>query len=231
MPEINLQDFFKYYKETPEQQEGVQLLQSSMPASLLKNDSAWVIQYRAQPEKPDVTNPLEVPYQSQNDNISGTGYRECFSSSCAMVAMFYGKIKNDDEYNKVRAQYGDSTDAQAQIRALRSLGLNAEFNTNGNADTLKDQIALGRPTPCGWLHKGPVSSPSGGGHYSVVCGFNDAEQFFYMNDPNGEANLSSGGYTNNLNGKMLHYSYKNWLPRWECDGPSTGWYMDIWPKK
>jgi hypothetical protein len=29
---------------------------------------------------------LKVPYEYQLDNKSGTGYRECFSSSCAMVA-------------------------------------------------------------------------------------------------------------------------------------------------
>ena len=40
---------------------------------------------------------LKVPYEAQNDNKSGTGYRECFSSSCAMIAKFYGKVKSDDE--------------------------------------------------------------------------------------------------------------------------------------
>ena len=35
-----------------------------------------------------------------------------------MVAMYYGKIKNDDEYNLVRAKYGDSTDAAAQVQAF-----------------------------------------------------------------------------------------------------------------
>jgi hypothetical protein len=35
---------------------------------------------------------LKVPYEYQNDNRSGTGWRECMSSSCAMIARFYGKI-------------------------------------------------------------------------------------------------------------------------------------------
>ena len=46
MPEINLQDFFQYYKGTVEQKEAVQMLQSAMPESLLKNQSAWVVKYR-----------------------------------------------------------------------------------------------------------------------------------------------------------------------------------------
>ena len=52
MPEINLIDFFTFFKGTPEQKEAVQLLQSSMPATLLRNQSAWVKQFREQPEPP-----------------------------------------------------------------------------------------------------------------------------------------------------------------------------------
>ena len=37
MPQINLVDFFKFYENEPHQAEGVQLLQQSMPDSLLKN--------------------------------------------------------------------------------------------------------------------------------------------------------------------------------------------------
>tara|TARA_R110002012_G_scaffold212231_2_gene383245 strand:- start:800 stop:1537 length:738 start_codon:yes stop_codon:yes gene_type:complete len=52
MPEINLNDFFKYYSDTVEQKEAIQLLQSSMPETLLKNSSAWVLKYRETPEVP-----------------------------------------------------------------------------------------------------------------------------------------------------------------------------------
>ena len=68
---------------------------------------------------------LNVPYEYQLDNQSGTGYRECFSSTCAMIARYYGKVKNDDEYNKIRAKYGDTTSKDAQLAALRSMGLTA----------------------------------------------------------------------------------------------------------
>jgi len=159
------------------------------------------------------------------DNASGTGYRECFSSSCAMVAMYYGKIENDDAYNLVRQKYGDSTDAQAQLRALRSLGLEANFITNGSTSDLKAAIDAGRPVPVGWLHHGHVTAPSGGGHYSVVCGYTDS--VWIVNDPNGEANLATGGYTNNLQGAMLKYSMNNFNPRWIVEGEGSGWYMDI----
>ena len=53
MPEINLQDFFKYFSGTAEQKEGIALLQQSMPDSLLRDASAWVRKYREQPSEPE----------------------------------------------------------------------------------------------------------------------------------------------------------------------------------
>jgi predicted chitinase len=53
MPEINLIDFFQYFKGTAEQKEAIQLLQSSMPATLLRDKSAWVEQFRKKPPEPE----------------------------------------------------------------------------------------------------------------------------------------------------------------------------------
>lgn len=170
---------------------------------------------------------LNVPYEYQLDNKSGKGYRECFSSTCAMVAEYYGKIKGDDEYNQIRSRYGDTTDKNAQIAALKYLGLNVRFITNGNAALLENEINAGRPVPVGWLHKGTVSYPSGGGHWSCCIGF--TPESFVFNDPNGEADMLNGGYVNNSysSGKNVKYSRKNWLRRWECDGKNTGWALLI----
>jgi len=166
---------------------------------------------------------LSVPYEYQLDNQSGTGYRECFSSTCAMIARYYGKVKNDDEYNKIRAKYGDTTNKDAQLAALRSLGLIARFVTNGNAALLENEIRNGRPVAVGWLHKGSVSYPTGGGHWTCCIGF--TPDSFVFNDPNGEANMVNGGYVSNSikAGAGVKYSRKNWLRRWECDGKNTGW--------
>ena len=164
---------------------------------------------------------LRVAYEAQNDNASGTGYRECFSSSAAMVARFYGKVNNDNEYNKIRSIYGDTTNVQAQIKALQSLNLQARFVTNCNAARLEAELNAGRPVMTGWLHKGPISSPSGGGHWTVVIGYTKSS--FIHNDPNGEADMINGGYVNHVNGMEIKYSKRNWLRRWEVDGPNTGW--------
>jgi GH24 family phage-related lysozyme (muramidase) len=166
---------------------------------------------------------LRVPYEAQNDNRSGTGYRECFSSSAAMVARFYGKITSDDAYNKIRARFGDTTDAQAQIKALHSLGLAARLQTNCNPAVIETELEAGRPVMVGWLHKGPVGAPTGGGHWSVIIGSTSGA--YIHNDPNGEADMVNGGYVNHSKGAGIAYSRKNWLRRWEVDGPGTGWAM------
>lgn len=168
---------------------------------------------------------LSVPWQSQLDNKSGTGYRECFSSSCAMVAMYHGAIGSDDEYNDLRSRFGDTTSAQAQLRALRALGLQADFRTDGKPSDLEVLLDRSLPVAVGWLHKGHVSRPSGGGHWSVVRGYSDAH--WIHNDPNGEALLVSGGYRAGISsGRGVRYSRQNWDPRWRPGGEG-GWFLVV----
>ncbi len=229
LTEQGFANFFKYYAEEDQQKAATEILFQALLESdpkLLEETHPWIVKYREEPPAPEYQNPIDCPYQSQLDNASGEGYRECFSSSCAMVAMYYGKIKDDDAYCAIRSQYGDSTDAQAQLRTLRALGLKANFITNGTYDDLKKQIQKGRPTPVGWLHKGSSSNPTGGGHYSVILG--NTDDSWILHDPYGEANVSAGGYCNHTKGKFIEYSYKNWNPRWAVEGDGSGWFVDIY---
>jgi len=171
---------------------------------------------------------LRVPYEYQLGADDGPqGYRQCFSSSCAMVARFYGKIDGDYAYNRIRSRFGDSTNPQAQRAALRSLGLEAEFEMDGTVDTLIEEISNGYPVAVGWLHTGPSSAPTGSGHWSVVRGFTPTH--FIFNDPYGEADLVNGGYVSHKGGAGVAYSRKHWLPRWLVDGPDSGWWMRVRP--
>jgi hypothetical protein len=216
-------NFFRYFKGESQQLDGVELLRKALAEinpSLLSSDAEWVKKYRERPIGGG--NPLTIPYQSQNDNASGAGYRECFSSSCAMLAMFWDRVPNDDAYNEVRAKYGDSTSSEAQLLALRSLGLKADFHTSGTAADLEHEILQGRPVAVGWLHHGTPQAPSGGGHWSVVIGF--TPNHFFLNDPNGEADLVNGGYVSHQGGAGVAYTRQNWLPRW-MPGGSGGWYL------
>ena len=236
MSKISLPDFFRYYQHgNPQQMEAVALLESQLPVSLLQDDSSWVKLYREQPEAPVseavLANPLSVPYDCQLDNPSGDGWRECFSSSCAMAAMYWGVIKTPNEYHAIRPKFGDSTDASAQIRTLQSLGLEARFVQVGSVEKLKAQIDRGRPAPVGFLHHGSSSAPSGGGHYILAIGYHEDANGggLIAHDPYGELDVVNGGYpkTGGTYGKEIKYSWKNWAPRWSVANDSDGWGLDI----
>lgn len=168
---------------------------------------------------------LNVDYDTQHNNPSGLGYRECFSSTCAMMAKYHGVINTFNEYHAARPRFGDTTDSLAQIATLKYFGLKPHFVTTATAADLKEEIEVGKPVGVGWLHSGGVNNPYGGGHWSTVIGFDQSG--FFVNDPNGEALLVSGGYSPSMDGSGLHYSYKNFLPRWEVEGRGSGWAMFV----
>jgi hypothetical protein len=180
---------------------------------------------------------LAVPYLSQNDSSTGQGGRMCFSSTCAMAAAFLkpgclkGQGQLDDQYLALVQRYGDTTDASAQVAALKRLGIQATFRTDGRIDHLIEQLQRGIPCPVGWLHKGSVASPTGGGHWSLVIGWDPANRQLLMHDPNGEADLVNGGYVSTAigSGQSLRYSESNWGRRWQVEGTGTGWWIEISP--
>ena len=139
-----------------------------------------------------------------------------------MLARYWGKVPGDDVYNRIRQRYGDSTSAAAQVRALRELGLKSHFWTNGRRADIENEIKGGRPVGVGWLHRGGVRRPTGG-HWSVIVGLDGSH--FWMHDPGGEPLLMSGGHIPGSNGAMRRCSWLNFLPRWEVEGPRTGWYL------
>jgi len=178
---------------------------------------------------------LPVPYLCQRDSATGQGLRMCFSSTCAMAAAYLkpgclaGAGQPDDRYLALVQRHGDSTDAQAQIQTLRSLGIQAELRTDGCIAQLIAQLKLGYPVPVGWLHHGPVSAPSGGGHWSLVVGWDPTSRSLLMHDPNGEADLVGGGYISTAvgSGKAQRYSGRNWGRRWMVEGVGSGWWLEL----
>lgn len=237
---ITLAQLFRYWRALPHQSAAITQLERDLLVNgyetAMRRDREWFHVWSTDGKQDDpepapaparpTSALLTVPYFSQNDN-GPTGFRECFSSSCAMVAAFHGKVRSDDEYNRIRAPLGDTTSAQAQVAALRKLGLDARLVTNAAPGLLETELRAGRPVAVGWLHRGGINAPSGGGHWSVVIGF-DPDDWIH-HDPNGEADMVRGGYVNHSGGREVHYSRKNWNRRWEADGPSTGWAMLIKP--
>ena len=178
---------------------------------------------------------LPVPYLCQRDSVTAQGLRMCFSSTCAMAAAYLkpgclaGAGQLDDHYLALLQRHGDTTDAAAQIQTLRSLGIEAELRTDGRIEQLIAQLRLGIPVPVGWLHKGPVAAPSGGGHWSLVIGWDPTRRAVLMHDPNGEADLFGGGYVTTAigSGRNRWYSEKNWGRRWMVEGLGSGWWLEL----
>lgn len=183
----------------------------------------WKAAVASKPPQP--TNPLKVPYYSQRDSGTAHAHRMCFSSSCAMLleTLKPGTLagpNGDDVYLGRVFRYGDTTDSQAQIKALASFGIKAKFCTTGNLAMVQKQIKAGIPVPIGFLHKGSVSNPVGGGHWLTVTGF--TRDALIINDPYGDLDLVSGVYLS-AKGSQLSYSLKNFLPRWMVEGTNSGW--------
>jgi hypothetical protein len=171
-------------------------------------------------------NPLQVPWYAQMDSADrAQAARMCFSSSCAMLLQYLkpGTLKGangDDQYLKRVQQYGDTTDPTAQIRALSSFGIRAKFTKVAGFADLEQQINRGVPVPCGFLHRGPVSAPSGGGHWLIVVGYD--RDHLIVHDPFGEADLVNGTTLGGV-ARFARYSRRNFGPRWMVEGANTGW--------
>ena len=164
-----------------------------------------------------MTTPIKVPYYNQLLMDDGQGWRDCFSATCAMLAAWKGKVSNENQYNHVRQKHGDSTVAGSQIAALTELGLKAHYSTNGTKAKLIDMISHGIPVGTGILHHGMASSPSGGGHWMLIAGVDD--NCVIALDPYGELNVVNGTWARQgSGGDHVHYSWKNWLTRWEVAG-------------
>jgi hypothetical protein len=168
---------------------------------------------------------LPITYQSQHDNQSRRGIRECFSTTCAMLASHYVGPLPDDRYNRIREGYGDTTVVSAQLSALRALGLRPRFQTDGSRETVEALIMRGEPVAVGWLHRGHVTRPSGGGHWGLICGL--WHRGLILHDPWGEPDLVHGGFVRGATGRAVRCTWRNFLPRWEADGPDTGWLIRI----
>jgi hypothetical protein len=168
---------------------------------------------------------LQVPWYGQLDSATDQARRMCFSSSCAMLLQHLkpGTLKGpngDDQYLAKVRQFGDTTDSAAQIKALASYGVKARFVQNASFATLEQQIARGVPVPCGYLHRGHVTKPAGGGHWLCVVGHTSTQ--LIVHDPFGEADLVSGNTLSSV-ARFASYSRKNFGRRWMVEGVGTGW--------
>ncbi len=175
---------------------------------------------------PSPTASLPVPFFSQLDPSDGPeGWRQCQTSSIAMALAYLGVpgIADDTDYLAIVRRIGDTTAAETHRRALASLKVPTTFRQNMGVDDAKACLLRRRPVVIGLLHRGPVTRPSGGGHYIILTGFDT--RGWLVHDLYGEIDLVAGGWvrTGSGSGRSQHYSFRNTNPRWLVEGPRSGW--------
>jgi hypothetical protein len=168
----------------------------------------------------------DFPFCAQTDN-GPEGWRQCQTSSIAMALRYLGTmgIRDDLDYLRIVNRYGDTTAQQSHVLALKALGVDARFRQNITVMDAFAQIKAGFPVVAGVLHHGPASKPTGGGHYICLYGFTGAPGSWLVHDPYGELDLVRGGWTKQGGGagRGRQYSFANLNPRWQADGPGSGW--------
>ena len=74
---LSLLPFFHWFRGTPHQLAAIKELEERMPEELLaEEDNAWFEAWKAS----GIDQEVYMPYFTQLDNKTGTGFRECFSS-------------------------------------------------------------------------------------------------------------------------------------------------------
>jgi len=164
---------------------------------------------------------LKVPYYSQRDNTSNEWWRQCNSSSHAMLLNYLlpGSVPSDDYYiaNYVNP-LGDTTDWSVHSSILREFGIESTYRQNLNYSDLERSLLNGFPVVIGVLHKGPINAPSGG-HCLIITGMDKDRGVFFANDPWGYG----FDYSNHDGQNVTYPIYPTLDRRWMVDGDDSGW--------
>jgi len=216
------------WKGEPQQVAGMEELRQAIcqaDPSLLSESASWLANFHKEQPRPAVSNPLAVPYLHQQD-MASDGWRKCFTTTAAMIAEYLGAeprgVAGERAYDAVRTNYGDTTVAGAQLAALRHLGLNAHYGTDGSQQRVIELLDQGHPVGLGMLHHGSTAHPTGG-HWILAIGHTPTHCI--VHDPYGEQDLVSGTWAQQgSGGEAVKYSWANLLPRW-MPGGSGGWYL------
>ena len=231
-------DRWQNYRQQPQQVAAIRALHAAIASlkggqQILDEQAPWARQFSQKPAPATTPKPqpkksgavaLALPFFDQT-NDGPDGWRHCQSSSIAMNLAFLRVpgIKDDLDYLKVVQRHGDTTQQAAHAGALMELKAPGWFVTSCTVERAKAELDKGFGLAVGILHHGPVSAPSGGGHYIAIRGY-DANGWL-VHDPYGELDLVRGGWARQGQGagRNQHYSFANTNPRWLLEGPSSGW--------
>ena len=164
MAKISFPDFWKYYTGTPEQQEAVVLLESAMPATLLQDDSAWVVKYRETPAAPPAAKGICTPQLMQaltghgantfdsvfvndcNKLFADTGFDKHLDAMQMLMAnmmhetcnFVYMKEISDGLYLRGRTDLGHGPNEGELWKGAGVLQLTGKYNYQRLADGIND---------------------------------------------------------------------------------------------
>ena len=227
---LSLLPFFQFFKKgDPHQLAAIAELEKSIDQDLLDDEAEWFEMWKTSGIHQEV---YGVPYYRQLDSPTGYGYRECFDSAAAMVAAFHHGVKSQGAYRQIRRKFGDTTEVHAQVSALKSLGLDADFRRDARVEDIEIEIDAGRPLMVGWLHKGDftkgkpaVCDKNGCGHWSVIIGY-DKDEFIAM-DPMGLPDMERGGHDTTKSGERIRMSRPAFYQRFLIEGEASGWAVFV----
>ena len=177
--------------------------------------------------------PSLIPYLNQRSSPTGTGDRECFSTTSAMLASAYtGRQVDLSSYNAIRSKYGDSTSPAAQVRALKQYGINSSVSDNGSLSEVASLVSAGKPVAIGLQHNAAK------GHWIVVTGVTPNGDFI-CNDPFGRLrqkrnagwDATNSQQPGDTTGQGVVYKRSFLSSIFEDRGPGTGRIMRINGKK
>lgn len=227
---ISMTKVFEFYAMLPHQNVALAMLQNELTRETMQE---FTNKWRKSPPKLDHIN-LDVPWLHQRTD------RTCFSASIAMMGAYNSAVFKDrfaaksgkniyERYVEALDLWGDTTDPNAHIRMLTALGVSPIFRTDMSLAEMMELTLRGTSVAFGFLHRGSLNSPVGGGHWACCRGFTADRNFIYVNDPYGSLNDAYTGDINN--GNNVLYSRAQMNNRFTVETPGIdsrhGWAFYI----
>lgn len=181
----------------------------------------------------DTTKPikLQVPYFQQNDNdssIFGAGWRQCNTTSNCMLADYLlqgaltkaakdkGYREPESVYMRIVAKYGDTTDHNAQTKALAELKIRSYFSYSISSKDVLLSLSYGIPVVAGFAYKSS-------GHICIIVGHDPVRRVYLVHDPYGIRYGASDSYDINAWAAFDPYSYGTMQQIFWDMGNEAGW--------
>jgi len=227
---LALLPFFEHFKrDIPHRLAAVKMLEDSIPEELLQDDAAWIEAWKAS----GIDQEIWLPHYFRQFDLPH-GARMCFTSAAATVAAFYRVVKSQESYARQREKFGDTSSVAAHIETLKSLGLKVTFTQSANINDVYKAVDANIPVMLGWHHNGPIEAPSCSsascGHWSVAHGYSGRysnDPSLTMTDPAGVPDLKNGSHNQALSGYRINVRVAEFLPRWQIEGPGSGWAIFV----